>query len=452
MFKKVLIANRGEIAVRVIRACRELGIPTAAVYSDADRDALHVRMADEAFCIGPAPARDSYLNIPNIMATAELLGVDAIHPGYGFLAENPHFAEICRDCHITFIGPSPEAIAKMGDKAEARRMMRKAGLPVVPGSMAPVRDEAAALAAARETGYPLIIKAAAGGGGRGMRVVQSAGDLRRALATAQREAEAAFGNSEIYVERYLEEPRHIEVQLVADGRGAIVAVGERDCSIQRRHQKLLEESPAVGLSPRMRRALLRAAVRAAEVVGYTSVGTVEFLVEAGRRLYFMEMNTRIQVEHPVTEMVTDIDLIKEQIRIAAGERLSLPRDVATHGHAIECRVNAEDPARDFLPSPGPITAFVPPGGPGIRVDTHAYAGYTIPPQYDSLVAKVIAWGRDRDESIARMQRALGEFEIGGIKTTIPFHLQVLDNAFFRRGEVYINFVQRRIDLEASDPA
>jgi acetyl-CoA carboxylase biotin carboxylase subunit len=450
MFKKVLIANRGEIAVRVIRACRELDIPTAAVYSEADRDALHVRLADEAFCIGPAPARDSYLNIPNIMATADLLGVDAIHPGYGFLAENPHFAAICRDCHITFIGPSPEAIEKMGDKAEARRMMRKAGLPVVPGSMAPVRDEAAALAAARETGYPLIIKAAAGGGGRGMRVVHSAGDLRRALATAQQEAEAAFGNSEIYVERYLEEPRHIEVQLVADGR-SIIAVGERDCSIQRRHQKLLEESPAVGLTTRMRAALLRAAVRAAAVVGYTSVGTVEFLVEAGRRLYFMEMNTRIQVEHPVTEMVTNIDLIKEQIRIAAGERLSLPREVPTHGHAIECRVNAEDPARDFMPSPGPITAFVTPGGPGIRVDTHAYAGYTISPHYDSLVAKVVAWGRDRDESIARMRRALREFEIGGIKTTIPFHLQVLDNAFFRRGEVYINFVQRRIDLEDPTP-
>jgi len=452
MFKKVLIANRGEIAVRVIRACRELGVGTAAVYSDVDRDALHVRIADEAFCIGPAPARDSYLNIPNIMATAALLGVDAIHPGYGFLAENPHFAEICRDCHITFIGPSPEAIRKMGDKAEARRMMRKAGLPVVPGSMAPVRDEAAALAAAKGIGYPLIVKAAAGGGGRGMRVVQSASDLRRALATAQQEAEAAFGNSEIYLERYLQEPRHVEVQIIADGRGTVVAVGERDCSIQRRHQKLLEESPAVGLTPRMRRALLRAAVRAAEVVGYTNAGTVEFLVEGSRRLYFMEMNTRIQVEHPVTEMVTDIDLIKEQIRIAAGERLSLPRDIEIRGHAIECRVNAEDPARDFLPSPGPITAFVPPGGPGIRVDTHAYAGYTIPPQYDSLVAKVIAWGHDREEAIARMQRALREFEIGGIKTTIPFHLEVLDNAFFQRGEVYINFVQRRIDLAGLAPA
>jgi len=445
MFRKVLIANRGEIAVRVIRACRELGIATAAVYSEADRDALHVRLADESFCIGAAPARDSYLNIPNIMATAALLGVDAIHPGYGFLAENPHFAEISRDCHITFIGPSPEAIRKMGDKAEARRMVRKAGIPVVPGSMAPLRDVAAAAAAAKGIGYPLIVKAAAGGGGRGMRVVQSPGDLRPALATAQREAEAAFGNSEIYLERYLQEPRHIEVQVVADLRGTIVAVGERDCSVQRRHQKLLEEAPAVGLTPRMRRALLRAAVRAAEAVGYSSAGTVEFLVEGSSHLYFMEMNTRIQVEHPVTEMVTDVDLIKEQIRIAAGERLSLPRDVPVRGHAIECRVNAEDPSRDFLPAPGQITVFTPPGGPGIRVDTHAYAGYTVPPQYDSLLAKVIAWGRDREEAIARMQRALREFEIGGVKTTIPFHLQVLDNAFFRRGEVYINFVQRRIE-------
>ena len=445
MFRKVLIANRGEIAVRVIRACRELGIATAAVYSEADRDALHVRLADESFCIGAAPARDSYLNIPNIMATAALLGVDAIHPGYGFLAENPHFAEISRDCHITFIGPSPEAIRKMGDKAEARRMVRKAGIPVVPGSMAPLRDVAAAAAAAKGIGYPLIVKAAAGGGGRGMRVVQSPGDLRPALATAQREAEAAFGNSEIYLERYLQEPRHIEVQVVADLRGTIVAVGERDCSVQRRHQKLLEEAPAVGLTPRMRRALLRAAVRAAEAVGYSSAGTVEFLVEGSSHLYFMEMNTRIQVEHPVTEMVTDVDLIKEQIRIAAGERLSLPRDVPVRGHAIECRVNAEDPSRDFLPAPGQITVFTPPGGPGIRVDTHAYAGYTVPPQYDSLLAKVIAWGRDREEAIARMHRALREFEIGGVKTTIPFHLQVLDNAFFRRGEVYINFVQRRIE-------
>ncbi len=448
MFKKVLIANRGEIAVRIIRACREMGIRTAAVYSEADRQALHVRLADEAFCIGPAAARDSYLNIPNIMSTAELLNVDAIHPGYGFLAENPHFAEICHDVNVTFIGPPPSAIEKMGDKSSARQMMRRAGVAVIPGSAGPVRDDAAALAAARETGYPLIIKAAAGGGGRGMRVVHTQDDLRRSLAPARQEAEAAFGNGEVYIEKYLEQPRHIEVQLLADGRGTILAMGERDCSIQRRHQKLIEEAPATSIDARLRRALYRAAIRAAELVNYTSAGTVEFLVDSGERFYFMEMNTRIQVEHPVTEMVTGVDLVKEQIRIAAGERLTLPREIEPRGHAIECRINAEDPAHDFLPSPGPITAFIPPGGPGVRVDTHAFAGYVIPPQYDSLIAKVIAWGRDRDESIARMRRALGEFEISGVRTTIPFHLEVLDNAFFRRGEVYVNFVNRRIDLTA----
>jgi acetyl-CoA carboxylase, biotin carboxylase subunit len=448
MFKKVLIANRGEIAVRVIRACHELGIRTVAIYSDADRGALHVQMADEAFCVGPAPARDSYLNVPNIISTAELLNVDAIHPGYGFLAENAHFAEVCRDCKITFIGPSPEAIAKMGNKSQAREIMRRAGVPVIPGSTGPVRDEAAALATARAIGYPLIIKAAAGGGGRGMRVVHTTDDVRRALAAAHVEAEAAFGDGALYVEKYLEEPRHVEVQILADGRGAIVSLGERDCSVQRRHQKLLEEAPSPGVTPRLRRALSRAAVRAAEVVGYANAGTVEFLVDHGEHFYFMEMNTRVQVEHPVTETVTDVDIVKEQIRIAAGERMTLPREIEPRGHAIECRVNAEDPAREFLPSPGPITAFFPPGGPGVRVDTHAFAGYTIPPYYDSLIAKVIAWGRDRDESIARMTRALREFEVGGIRTTIPFHLTVLDNAFFRRGEVYVNFVQRRIDLSA----
>ncbi len=448
MFRKILIANRGEIAVRIIRACREMGIRTAAVYSEADRAALHVRLADEAFCIGPAAARDSYLNIPNIMSTAELLNVDAIHPGYGFLAENPHFAEICQDANVTFIGPTPSAIEKMGDKSSARQMMRRAGIPVIPGSPGSVRDEAAALAAARDTGYPLIIKAAAGGGGRGMRIVHTQDDLRRSLAAAQQEAEAAFGSGDVYLEKYLEQPRHIEVQILADGRGTIMAMGERDCSIQRRHQKLIEEAPAAGIDARLRRSLFRAAVRAAELVSYTSAGTVEFLVDSGEHFYFMEMNTRIQVEHPVTEMVTGVDLIKEQIRIAAGERLTLPREIEPRGHAIECRINAEDPAHDFLPSPGPITAFIPPGGPGVRVDTHAFTGYVIPPHYDSLIAKVIAWGRDRDESIGRMRRALGEFEISGVRTTIPFHLEVLDNAFFRRGEIYVNFVNRRIDLSA----
>jgi acetyl-CoA carboxylase biotin carboxylase subunit len=448
LFDKVLIANRGEIAVRIIRACREMGIRTAAVFSEADRGSRHVELADEAFCIGPAPSRDSYLNIPNIMSTAELLGVDAIHPGYGFLAENPHFAEICHDAQITFIGPSPQAIAKMGDKSAARQMMRKAGIPIIPGSPGPVRDEAAAFATGREIGFPLLIKAAAGGGGRGMRVVHSSEDMRRALDAAQQEAEAAFGRGDVYIEKYLEQPRHVEVQILADGRGTVIALGERDCSVQRRHQKLIEESPSAGVSARLRRSLLRSAVRAAEVAGYTNAGTVEFLVDGGEHYYFMEMNTRIQVEHPVTEMVTGVDLVKEQIRIAAGQRLTLPREVEARGHAIECRVNAEDPARDFLPSAGQITVFIPPGGPGIRVDTHAFAGYTIPANYDSLIAKVIAWGRDRDEAIARMQRALGEFEVGGVRTTIPFHLEVLDNAFFRRGEVYVNFVQRRIDLSA----
>jgi acetyl-CoA carboxylase, biotin carboxylase subunit len=448
MFSKVLIANRGEIAVRVIRACRELGVRTAAVYSDADRGSLHVRLADEAFCIGPAPARDSYLNIPSIMSTAELLGVDAIHPGYGFLAENPHFAEVCRDIGITFIGPSPEAIGQMGDKSAARAMVRRAGVEIVPGSDGPVRDEGEATIAARRLGYPLIIKAAGGGGGRGMRVVHNRDDLRRGLTEAHAEAEAAFGNGEVYIEKYLEEPRHIEVQILADHRGTISTLGERDCSVQRRHQKLIEESPSPGITSKLRRALARAAARVAEAVAYTNAGTVEFLVDHSERFYFVEMNTRIQVEHGVTEMVTGVDLVKEQIRIAAGERLTIPREVEARGHAIECRVNAEDPARGFLPSPGLITAFVPPGGPGIRVDTHAFAGYAVPSHYDSLIAKVIAWGQHRDEAIVRMQRALGEFEIAGIQTTIPFHQEALDNAFFRRGEVYVNFVQRRIDLSA----
>jgi acetyl-CoA carboxylase biotin carboxylase subunit len=448
MFSKVLIANRGEIAVRIIRACRELGVRTAAVYSDADRGSLHVRLADEAFCIGPAPARDSYLNIPSIVSTAELLGVDAIHPGYGFLAENPHFAEVCRDIGIVFIGPSPEAIASMGNKSTARGLVRKAGVEIVPGSDGPVRDEAAAIGAARHLGYPLIIKAAGGGGGRGMRVVHNRDDLRRALTEAHAEAEAAFGNGEVYIEKYLEEPRHVEVQILADHRGTVSTLGERDCSVQRRHQKLIEESPSVGVTSKLRRALARAAARVAETVAYTNAGTVEFLVDHNERFYFVEMNTRIQVEHGVTEMVTGIDLVKEQIRIAAGERLTIPREVEGRGHAIECRVNAEDPARGFLPSPGAITVFVPPGGPGIRVDTHVFAGYTVPPHYDSLIAKIIAWGQHRGEAIARMQRALREFEIAGIQTTIPFHQEVLDNAFFRRGEVYVNFVQRRMDLSA----
>jgi acetyl-CoA carboxylase biotin carboxylase subunit len=447
VFRKVLVANRGEIAVRVIRACRELGIRTVAVYSEADRDCLHVRLADEAFCIGPPPAGESYLNIPNILSTAEVTGAEAIHPGYGFLAENPHFAEICRDAGIAFIGPSPEAMEAMGNKARAREIAQRAGVPIVPGSPGPVRTVDEALAVADRIGYPLLIKASAGGGGKGMRVVHSREELGRAMATAQREAEAAFGSGEVYLEKYLDEPRHIEVQILADTRGNVVHLGERECSIQRRHQKLLEEAPAPGLSPRLRANLHRAAVRIAQAIRYTSAGTVEFLVDKEENFYFMEMNTRIQVEHPVTEMITGLDLVREQIRIAAGERLSFSqRDVEFRGHAMECRINAEDPAHDFRPSPGTIRGLVLPGGPGIRVDTHVYAGYTIPPYYDSLVAKVIAWGRDRPEAMARMDRALREFEIVGIRTTIPFHRLLLENAFFRRGEVYTNFVQRRMDL------
>ncbi len=446
MFRKVLVANRGEIAVRVIRACHELGIRTAAVYSEADRSSLHVKFADEAFCIGPAPTLQSYLNIPNIMSTAELLGVDAIHPGYGFLAENPRFAEIVTDHKIAFIGPPARAIEAMGDKAAARELMQKAGVPVVAGSNGPVSNERDAGAIARVVGYPLIIKAAAGGGGRGMRAVHTPQDLPAALQTAQREAEAAFGDGRVYIEKYIEEPRHIEVQVLADKHGTVLHLGARDCSIQRRHQKLIEEAPPPRLRERTLAGLTRAAVRAAQAIGYVNAGTIEFLVDAFENFYFMEMNTRIQVEHPVTEVVTGLDLVKEQIRIAAGDRLSIgQREIEVRGHGLECRINAEDPRHDFRPSAGPLTTFVPPGGPGVRVDTHCYPGYVIPPHYDSLIAKVITWGRDREEAIVRMRRALAEFEIGGIRTTIPFHLNVLDNAFYRRGEVYTNFVQRRID-------
>ncbi|MGH2404997.1 MAG: acetyl-CoA carboxylase biotin carboxylase subunit [bacterium] len=449
MFRKVLVANRAEIAVRVIRACQEMGIRTVAVYSEADRASLHVRLADEAFCIGPAAPTTSYLNIPNIMSTAELLGVDAIHPGYGFLAENSHFAEIVADCKIAFIGPPPRAIEAMGNKSSARERMQKAGVPVVPGSNGAIADERDAREIARIVGYPLIIKAAAGGGGRGMRIVHTPQDLDHSLQTARGESEAAFGDGQVYIEKYIAEPRHVEVQIIADRHGSILHLGARDCSIQRRHQKLIEESPPPRVRERTLAGLVRAAVRAAQAIGYVNAGTVEFLVDAHENFYFMEMNTRIQVEHPVTEMVTGLDLVKEQIRIAAGERLPFgQRDVELRGHALECRINAEDPRHDFRPSPGVITAFHAPGGPGVRVDTHCYPGYAIPPHYDSLIAKLITWGRDRGEAIGRMRRALNEFEIGGIRTTIPFHLRVVDNAFFRRGEVYTNFVQRRIEPDA----
>ncbi|ACX52393.1 acetyl-CoA carboxylase, biotin carboxylase [Ammonifex degensii KC4] len=445
MFRKVLIANRGEIALRIIRACRELGIKTVVVYSEADRESLPVRLADEAVCIGPPPASQSYLNITNILSAAEVTGADAIHPGYGFLAENASFAEICSTCGLTFIGPPVEALEKMGSKALARKTVAAAGVPVVPGSEEVITDVKEALRLAAELGYPVLIKASAGGGGRGMRVVHTPAELEKALAAAQSEAEAAFGSPEVYLEKYLEEPRHIEFQIVGDKYGNLIYLGERDCSIQRRNQKLLEESPSVALTPELRRRMGEAAVKAAQAVGYHNVGTVEFLLDKHGNFYFIEMNTRIQVEHPVTEMVTGWDLVKEQIKLAAGERLACRQeDVKLTGWAIECRINAEDPERQFAPCPGRITAYLPPGGPGIRVDSAVYPGYEIPPYYDSLIAKLIAWGRDREEAIARAERALEEFVIEGISTTIPFHLKVLRNAFFRRGEVYTNFVQRRI--------
>lgn len=445
MFNKILIANRGEIACRVIRACRELGIETVAIYSEADREALHVQMADEAYCVGPTPSQKSYLNIPNIISAASIAKVDAIHPGYGFLSENSHFAEICEECGFTFIGPSPEVIDKMGDKASARRTMIAAGVPVVPGTEMGITDKAQAIQKAEEIGYPVIIKASAGGGGRGMRVAHHRAELLQSIDTASAEAEAAFGNAEVYLEKYIEEPRHIEFQILADSYGHVIHLGERDCSIQRRHQKVLEEAPSPALTEELRKKMGDAAVKAAAAVGYVNAGTIEFLLDKNNEFYFMEMNTRIQVEHPVTELITGIDLVKSQIRIAAGQELTLKQeDIEFRGAAIECRINAEDPERNFMPSPGTVTAFFTPGGPGVRLDSAIYPGYTIPPYYDSMVGKLIVWGADRDEAIARMKRALDEFVIDGVKTTIPFHHLVLNNAFFRRGEVYTNFIQRRI--------
>ncbi|MGH9314390.1 MAG: acetyl-CoA carboxylase biotin carboxylase subunit [Vicinamibacterales bacterium] len=442
MFKKILIANRGEIALRVICACRELGIKTVAVYSEADEHSLHVRFADEDVCIGPARSLDSYLNVPAIISAAEITGADAIHPGYGFLSESAYLAEVCEACHIRFIGPDPNVIRLMGDKARARRAMKKAGVPVLPGSDGPVESEEKAQKVAKDLGFPVIIKAVAGGGGRGMRIVRAPADLGKALKTAQREAEAAFGVGDVYVEKYIESPRHIEVQVLGDHHGAVVHLGERECSIQRRHQKLIEEAPSAALSEKQRRRLGSTVVDAARAVQYTNAGTFEFIMDQSGNFHFLEVNTRLQVEHPVTEFITGLDIVKEQIRVAAGERLSFKQgDVAFSGHAIECRINAEDPVT-FTPSPGVIHAFSVPGGPGIRIDTFAHAEATISPYYDSLIAKVIAWGLDRQEAIARMRRTLEMTVIEGIKTSIPLHLQILSDPDFIAGRISTSFMER----------
>jgi len=440
LIKKVLIANRGEIALRIIRACREMGINTVAVYSEADRDALHVRFADEAICIGPPPSKESYLNIPRIMAAAEVTGADAIHPGYGFLAENANFADICISSGLTFIGPMPDMITAMGDKAFAKDTMKKAGVPVVPGSDGVIKDVEEAKRIAKEIGVPVIIKATAGGGGRGMRIVRDLEELEKSFSTASAEAESAFGNGGVYIEKYLEEPRHIEIQLVGDKFGNVIHLGERDCSVQRRHQKLIEESPSPIVDEELRQAMGNAAVKGAKSVKYLGAGTIEFLVDKNKNFYFMEMNTRIQVEHCVTEMVTGVDLVKEQLNIASGKKLSVKK-VKLNGHAIECRLNAEDPNYDFRPSPGKITSLHFPGGNNIRIDSHVYPDYQIPPYYDSMIGKLIVHGKTRDEAIDKMFSALDEIIIEGVKTTIPFHKKVMQNEQFRSGHFDTKFVE-----------
>lgn len=442
MFKKVLIANRGEIAVRIIRACQELGIATVAVYSVADKESLHVQLADEAYCIGPHLSKESYLKQVNILSVATITGVDAIHPGYGFLAENAEFAEMCGEYNITFIGPSPEAIQKMGAKSVARETMKAAGVPIVPGTDGLIENLEDALVTAREIGFPVIAKATAGGGGKGMRVAETEKDLQKAVSMAQQEAETAFGNGGVYLEKYVEEPRHVEIQIIGDSEGNVVHLGERDCSIQRRHQKLIEESPSPALDDELRKSMGEAALKAAKAVQYTGAGTVEFLLDKHKKFYFMEMNTRIQVEHPVTEMVTGIDLIKEQLRVAAGYPLSITQeDIVINGWSIECRINAENPAKNFMPSPGKIEMYHPPGGFGVRVDSAAYQGYSIPPFYDSMIAKLIVHGKTREEAIARMKRALKEFVITGVETTIPFHLALLEHEQFISGDFNTKFLE-----------
>jgi len=450
VFKKVLIANRGEIALRVIRACRELGIQTVAVYSEADRESLHVRFADDDVCIGPPSARESYLNIPRIIAAAEITGADAIHPGYGFLAENAEFAETCAASNIAFIGPTAAQIRVMGDKAAARSAMQDVGVPIIPGTPGPVDDAEDALRFARDIGFPVIIKAAAGGGGKGMRVSTDPDDFARAFQLARSEALSAFGNGEVYVEKYLARPRHIEFQIMGDQHGHVIHLGERDCSVQRRHQKLIEEAPSPAMTPELRAAMGEAAVRGAKAIGYIGAGTIEMLLNEDGSFYFMEMNTRIQVEHPVTEMLTGVDLVKEQIRVAAGEPLSVRELPPLRGHVIECRVNAEDPARNFQPSPGRVDVFHPPGGPGVRLDTHVYTGYSVPPYYDSLLAKLVCQGRDRDEAVVRMRIALESFVVEGVTTTIPFLAHVMMHPEFRAGRVDTKFLEREGAAIAQD--
>ncbi len=453
MFKKILIANRGEIALRVIRACKELGIRTVAVYSEADRDSLHVRFADEIVCIGPARAAESYLNVPRIISAAEVTGAEAIHPGYGFLSENADFAEACESCGLKFIGPGAPVICKMGDKASARAAMLKANVPVVPGSLGAISEIEDATAVAQEIGYPVLVKASGGGGGKGMRLAKSDEELKSAFVSAASEAEVSFGNREVYVEKFIDRPRHIEIQILCDSKGNGIYLGERDCSIQRKHQKLIEETPSTAVNEDLRRKLGDAAIRGALSIAYENAGTVEFLMDAEGRFYFIEMNTRVQVEHPVTEMVTGIDIVKEQIRIAAGEPLRLAQDEVTfNGHAIECRINAEDAENGFAPSPGKIEVFNMPGGPGIRVDTHAYAQYVIPAYYDSLIAKLVAHAHNRDEAIARLARALDEFIVEGVKTTIGFHRKAISSEAFRSGKFDTDLVSELLPANSNGEA
>ncbi|WP_373892737.1 acetyl-CoA carboxylase biotin carboxylase subunit [Virgibacillus natechei] len=452
MIKKLLIANRGEIAVRIIRACKEMDIETVAVYSEADKEALHVQLADEAYCIGPVLSKDSYLNFTNIMSVATSVEVDAVHPGYGFLAENADFAEICKACKISFVGPTPEAIQKMGIKDVARETMKEANVPIVPGSEGVIDNEQQAIEIAEKIGYPVIIKATAGGGGKGIRVAKTEEELMKGIRVTQKEAETSFGNPGVYIEKFIEDFRHIEIQILADKHGNVVHLGERDCSIQRRLQKLIEETPSPAITPAIREKMGEAAVKAAEAVSYEGAGTIEFIFDRkSNEFYFMEMNTRIQVEHPVTEMVTGIDLIKEQINIANNERLPFKqKDINFEGWAIECRVNAENPFKDFMPSAGEIDMYLPPGGLGVRIDSAAYPGYRIPPYYDSMIAKLIAYGPTREEAIKRMKRSLDEFVVEGVHTTIPFHRLIMEHNVFANGDFNTNFLEDHPILEAEE--